>query len=259
MKINKQLLGEFFYDIYSTDDLEERFKIYEKYVQTLGFDGVSYTFIPEFCLEKNSKQAPTFIFSELFPESFIEQYSYDRFDKNDFTVKRIKAKKLEPMDWKIFKHSDELSLEEKNVIVVADNDHEIKNAISVPTMSNDKGIAGASFVSTANSADFQQLKNERLEMLQLFTKLFHDSTVNHSVPSLISTFVMPTFLSLNQKEIAVLRYLASGKYLKNIKYSTDISYSYASNLLSSLRKKLGGISNEKMMYLIGLFNMMDHL
>lgn len=259
MAVDKQLLGDFVTDIYSLDTLDERFNVYEKYVQLLGFDGCSYTFVPGFCMEKDSQNPPAFMFSELFPKSFLEQYTYDRFDQNDFTVRRIKAKQLAPMDWKVFEKTDELSEEEKNVIVVANNDHSVKNAISIPTMSEEIGIAGASIVSTANDADFRKLKDERLETLQICTKLFHDATVNQPISSLVHTFVMPLLTVLKPKEIVILRYIASGQHLKNISDTTDISYSYASNLLSELRQRLGGISNEKLMYIIGLFNILDHI
>ena len=195
----------------------------------------------------------------MFPTSFIEQYTHDRFDQNDFTVRRIKAKQLAPMDWKIYEKSDDLSEEEKSVLVIAENDHDIKNAISIPTMSEAIGIAGASIVSTANDADFKKLKKERLETLQVCTKLFHDSTVNQPISSLVHTFVMPLLADIKPKELIVLRYIASGKHLKNIADTTNISYSYASNLLSELRIRLGGISNEKLFYVIGLFNILDHL
>ncbi len=253
------MLGDFFYDIYSTDALDERFKIFEKYVQTLGFEGVSYTFMPEFYLKDDYQQAPAFMSSELFPRSFIEQYTDDRFDKNDFTVRRIKSKQLRPMDWQMCGRSDELSQEEKNVITTADHEHGIKNAISIPTMSKEVGIAGASIISTVSNTDFQKLKDEKLETLRLCTRFFHDSTQNQSTSRPARIFVLPLLTTLNPKEIYILRYLATGQSLKNISFTTDIvTYNYAKNVLHELRKKFGGISKDKLMYIIGLFNILEN-
>jgi len=259
MPINKQLLGDFTADIYTQNSLSSRFSIFEKYVQILGFEGVSYTFMPEFSLKKDIQRAPVFMSSKLFPCSFIEQYTHDRMDQNDFTVRRIKTKQLAPMDWQEFKYSDELSHAEKTIISIAKYDHNVKNALSIPTMSEDRGIAGASIVSTAKNAEFNQLKKENLETLSICTQLFHDATVNMSEASLADIFVIPLLIEMKPKEITILRYFASGKPLKNIYDTTGISYSYASNLLAELRQRLGGISNEKLMYIIGLFNLLDNL
>lgn len=259
MPVDKQIVGDFATEIYSLGSLTEHFEIYEKYVQKLGFEGVAYTFMPEFSLEKNIQQAPVFISSELFPISFIEQYAHDRFEKNDFSVRRIKAKQLTPMDWNKFRLSNKLTQKEKDVLLVANREHGISNGITIPTMSEEMGIAGASIVSRTNDSDFQKLKKERLETLQICTKLFHDATVNLSDSSLADKFVIPLLITMKPKEILILRYFLSGKPLKNISDTTDISYSYATNLLGDLRHKLGGISNEKLMYIMGLFKILDQL
>ena len=93
MSVDKQVLGDFTADIYYQNSLSKFFRTYNKYVQTLGFDGVAYSFIPEFSLEKSIQRAPVFMSSELFPNMFIEHYTQDRLDHHDFTIKRIKAKK----------------------------------------------------------------------------------------------------------------------------------------------------------------------
>ena len=259
MSVDKQVLGDFTADIYHQNSLSDFFRVYNKYVQTLGFDGVAYTFLPELSLEKNIQRAPVFMSSELFPNRFIEHYTQDRLDHHDFTIKRIKAKKMTPMDWQVFARSDRLTQEEKTTITIAHCDYDIKNAISIPTMSEDSGVAGASIISTETNANFEKLKKERLETLLICTKLFHDATVNLSRSSLADTFVMPLLTDMKPKEIIILRYFASGNSLKNIYDSTGISYSYASNLLSALRQRFGGISNEKLMYIIGLFGILDRL
>jgi DNA-binding CsgD family transcriptional regulator len=60
---------------------------------------------------------------------------------------------------------------------------------------------------------------------------------------------------LNGTEITILRYAASGKPLKNIQDHTGISYRYASNVLDKLRDKLGGISRDRLLYLVGFLRL----
>ena len=65
-------------------------------------------------------------------------------------------------------------------------------------------------------------------------------------------FILPLFETLKPKEIVILQYLATGKPMKNIQDYTGISHSYATNVLAELRLRLGGINNDKLMYLFGL-------
>ncbi|WGZ94854.1 MAG: hypothetical protein QJT81_02380 [Candidatus Thiothrix putei] len=61
--------------------------------------------------------------------------------------------------------------------------------------------------------------------------------------------------SLNDTEITVLRYAASGKPFKNIQDHTGISYRYASNVLDKLRDKFGGINRDRLLYLAGFLRL----
>ena len=46
MPVNSKLLGLFVEEIYAVGSFEDRFKIFEKYIKLLGFDGATYTLIP---------------------------------------------------------------------------------------------------------------------------------------------------------------------------------------------------------------------
>ena len=254
--MKKKIVTKFVKDVYlsSNDSLEFRFKLFEKYIQQLGFDGVTYSFIPSFILDNSIEQAPIFLHSELFPDSFLEQYINDRFDLDDFAIRRIKSNKLSTMDWSTYQNSKELTSAEKNVLKVSKQEHGIMNGITIPTMTGAKGVSAVSIVSSASDVEFSLLKKERLESLELITNIFHRSNVD-----LDEYFVKPYFSHFTQKEVTILKYLSKGLHLKNIADETDISHSYASNVLSKLRKKLGNITHDKLMYDLGVFKILDDL
>jgi len=252
--MSKKIVAKFVNDIYlsTSDSLESRFNLFEKYVQQLGFDGVAYTFIPSFILDNSIGQAPIILHSGQYPDSLIEQYTNDRLDLSDFAVRQVKENKLSVIDWRSYQNSNKLSSAEKNVVQIVLHEHGIKNNLTIPTMTGAKGVSGVSVVSSANDAEFSLLKKERLESLECITNIFHRSNVD-----LNEYFVKPYFSNFTPKEIIILKYLSKGLRLKNIAYETTISHSYALNVLSKLRRKLGSITHDKLMYDLGVFKILD--
>ncbi len=223
--------------------MQARFSLLNKYIQHLGFEGASYTVVPDFVLNNTFKKGPIFLVSDEFPYSFIDQYSTDRFDKIDFTISRIKANQFSTMDWKLYRNSTLLSDAEKNVLHIAEQDHGIINALSIPTMAGIKGVSGVSVISKDNDHSFGLLKKERQATLEAIIDVFHKNNLG------FEDYFVKSFLSeFSDKEILILKHLASGRLMKNIKHETGISVSYAANILSDLRKKLGNATVNKIMY-----------
>lgn len=253
MQSNAQFISDFVEDTFSLDSVNQRFSVFEEYVQKLGFDGVSYTVVPDFILNNRFNQGPVFLFSELFPESFIEQYTTERFDQNDFSIKRIKAGHRSSMDWKLNRHSNLLSQDEKKVLHIAEKEHDVINAITIPTMAGIKGISGVSVVSSANDSDFRMLKSERLSNLEKITDLFHRSNAGCD-----GSFIQPFLDGFSEKDIRILRHLRSGGLMKNVKHDIGISVSYASNLLSKLTTNIGdNVTINQIMYELGEIRFFD--
>ena len=235
--------------------LEELFQVYENFLLDLGYDGATYTFVSAIQIEAMKELPAVFLSTESYPMGFLSQYTEDRLDQHDFTVRKIKAGEMAPMDWREHELKGWVSKEEAEVIKLARDKYGIKNAISIPMMHEEKGGAGASIISYKEDDAFNVLKEKSLDLLLIITRLFHERIFIQD--DLNRKFVSPALESLTAKELVILRYKASGKPMKNIEEHTEISMSYAANVLSDLRVRLGGVNTVRLMYLLGLLNTFD--
>ncbi|MBU1724150.1 MAG: autoinducer binding domain-containing protein [Gammaproteobacteria bacterium] len=257
MRVDHYYLGMFADELLSATSLDERFGLYERYVCGLGFDAATYTYIPNIQLNTHFPTPPVFAFTESYPVAFLKHYGEARFDEDDFTIRKVMGEKcMNILDWREHERQQQISAAENHVIVVAREEYGIRNALTIPTMTGAIGIAGASVVSSEKDASFQLLKEERLGTLLKMTQIFHAQVFANQ--ELARRFLKPFLESLSQKEIDILRHLARGEAFKNIEYSVDVaSYKVAANILDKLRAKFGGITRDRLMFLIGLLNLLD--
>lgn len=250
MLSDEYFIEDFMHELYDLHCVEDRFKSYQKHAQHLGFEGVTYTFIPKIQLEVDLPLSPIFEFNNAFPLDFLEHYQAEGLDQRDFAIRKINnERESRPLDWHMHELTDLISADEKSLIRLAREEYRIQNALTLPTLSNNVGLAGASITSSEKDRSFNKLKAERLQRLCSITRLFHDSNSNQS--HLPAKFILPFVETLKPKEIQILSYLASGELMKNIPYHMDISTRYASNVLDGLRNRMGGITRDRLMYLVG--------
>ncbi|MGB1311576.1 MAG: helix-turn-helix transcriptional regulator [Leucothrix sp.] len=237
--------------------LDDNFRVYEKFLRQLGYDGATYTFVPKIQIEVMTDMATVFLSTESYPQGFIDQYAKEQLQKYDFTVRRITEGYMKPMDWREHELKGLVTQEELAVITLAREQYGIKNALSIPMSYEERGGAGASVISYKEDDEFNQLKANTLETLVAITRLFHERVFNHE--DLAHKFIMPILATLTPTEIAILKYKASGQTMKQFKDHTSISMSHATNVLSRLRKRLGGVSMERLLYLLGLLNTLGEM
>lgn len=257
--VNYDIFGRFSEELLEIDSMELGFKAYERCIQKLGFDAATYTFLsyPQLTTGKGSALPAVFLRTDEFPEQFIHSYVDERFERDDFTLPRILAGDMEIMDWQEFERNRGLASNQQALIRVAREDFKIRNALSIPTMSNDIGAVGASIISSKNNAEFQRLKEQNLATLVRCTQAFHQRYFK--LTNIPHEFVAPFLESLNEKEIAILRHLADGKPLKQIEYSVDVaSPKVASNMLDKIRSRFGGVTRDKLMFLVGELNILQY-
>ena len=257
--MNDTLLRDYLFELYQATSFNDRFNIYYKYTRKLGFEDVAYSIMPGIQFESIYKKNPVFMSSGSFSTDFLDHYSSEELIKDDFTIRNIKDNKLSPMDWRDYEKNMRLREKEKNLILLAREDYGIRNALSIPTMKNDLGIAGASIICSDNDNAFKGLKQERMRDLVFITHRFHESNLNKR--NLPKMFVAPFLEYLTVNEIGILCHLASGQHFQRIEYSIDIaSYKVASNALNNLRKKkFNNITKERLMYLCGFINLNEML
>lgn len=239
MPVDKFIIGDFVEKIYTEQSLEKRFDIYAKYIEQLGFDAALYTYFPSSQLDSTKFPIPPIrLQTRDFPVDFLEHYE------------------AEHLDWNEYRQKHKLNIEKTKIIAVAKEDYGIKNGISIPIMNRTIGAAGISIISSETDIVFKKLKNEKFETLITCTQLFHD--INYSNGMLQQEFVLYFLKILSTTEIEILRYLASGKHLKNIQDAKITSYKYAANTLCTIRKKFGKITRDKLMYIVGLLDALDY-
>lgn len=255
MEKNQDFLSSYISDLYSKKSAEDRFRVYEKYILSLGFSGATYTLATRMQLEAMNNLPLMFFHTTDYPVGFLEEYERERYDEIDFAKnKTLKTGKTEPMDWREHELSGELSEGEIFLIQRARDKYNIKNAISIPTMLDETGAAGVSIISTRDDQEFSVLKSKALHLLIPITRLFHESNVSD-----LGKFISPIFKELSDKEIAILNYKASGKPMKNIHDHTGLKYSYSTNVLSKLMTRLGNVNSDRLMYLFGLLNCLNDI
>lgn len=254
MAIDNELIVDFIGELFFSEStsFEGHFLVYEKFLLRLGYDGGTYTFLPQLQFEAMKDLPTIFQSTSAYPTGFIKQYTDERLDQSDFTMRKILEGDMAPMDWREYELTGLLSKEEVAVIKLAREAYGINNALSIPIMHEEHGGAGASVISYKPDDAFKTLKNETLESLVAITKLFHGHIFN--LEALTDKFIQPILGKLKPNEVIILKYKASGKLMKNIQAETGLSESYASNMLGDLRKKMGGLSTDRLMYLLGLLN-----
>lgn len=243
-------LEDYLTELSRADSLHSRFSVYSRAAEELGYEGVSYTYIPHAQMECTLPPAPVFECNDAFSSDFIDFYSTKGMVKDDFTVRMISHRVLNPLDWYEHENNDLTTQNEKKLIRIARKDFNIVSGLSIPTASDHIGMGGASFTNTDKNRSFTLLNKESLRALQTISHLFNGEICgNNNFPY---EFILPFVEQLRPKEARVLSYLMSGGYLKQINdFHNDITPKYASNLLDGLRRRMGGVTRDRLMSLLG--------
>lgn len=254
MRADYALVGQFVVELHEMASLGERFCLYERFILAMGFEGATYTFIPNLQMTPHFATPPVFVHTADYPMAFLEHYATERLDHHDFTIRKAPNSLWQALDWREHELRQQVSAAEAKVIQVAREEYSIRNALTIPTLVGHTGIAGASIISSEKAPRFDVLKQEKLETLRHITKSFHDCLFSEQ--QLLREFLQPFLDSLTSKEIIILRHLSSGKHLKQLD-SKVASYRVASNILDNLRNKFGNVPRDQLMYIVGLLHLLD--
>ncbi len=256
MNDNHKILGSFCAELHTVETFDSHFRVYEKYIELLGFDGACYTYLPKIQVENISLVQPVFAKTEHYPMAFLEDYEKQQFHNHDFTIRKGKEScSLSPMDWRDHELHGDLSEDEKNLIVFARENHGIINAITIPTQVSDAILAGASVISFLDDSEFKILKDKNLDTLDVITKTFHDKISSNS--NLVKLFSQPLLEKLTETELTALRLLSEGIPTKHLIEHMDVGERYAGEIIGRLCKKLNGINRDQLFFLLGRINLLQ--
>ena len=249
-------ITEFVMQLHTATTLDEAFAIYDKQVQNLGFEGALYAFIPRLQLETQLQLSPLFKISESRNPAFIKHYHEARLEQHDFTLHHVLKGNMTPLDWGTEAKKGTLNAAENNLLTLAREDYGIRHGISMCTMFDEIGIAGASVVSTEADHIYQRLVDERLNTLRVCIEIFHAHLMLK--PHFFYYFLIPLLENLTSKEKKLLRFIAEGRPMKSSGIP-DITYRYSDKLMQNIRAKFGGISKGRLIYYIGLLRLLNYL
>jgi hypothetical protein len=265
MEYKQTDLGEYAESLFSAGCFAEAFEHFEKQVTKLGFDGVLYTYIPRALLNSNFLREPVYEVSSSYSPGYMKHYADARFEKHDPLIKAVMDGVSEPIDWwgeitNKYMETDTASRE----VLATSRSYDIANGITLPLMSEQRGIAGASFI-TSEAKRFDVLKRENLEKLKLSTQMFHSLVVSDACH--VSHFLKPILNALTDTELRFLQKLAQGKTPKQISVELSKSEKYLEQVMLNMRRKFSGAGEEspltlnrnQLLYYAGLLGLIDHL
>jgi len=246
----ESVLSDFLQNIGLAVNIDEMFAALEKAVTMLGFDNVSYTYVPLVIGNNLYQLSPIFLISQSYEKRFIAHYASEKLGLDDFTIKRIKNGDMIPMNWWEEAEKKALSHKEKKVIEIARNDYGIRHGITIPTYSTKNGIAGVSVTSSESNTVFSSLYKERLLLIKAIAQIFNDRVLVS--PKIRQNFMTPFLQKLTDMEKGVLKKLSQGYAPQVIAYELNSTYRYVNNVITILRGKFGGITRDQLLYAAGL-------
>ncbi|WP_299875983.1 autoinducer binding domain-containing protein [uncultured Cocleimonas sp.] len=245
----------FIQNLYDAETLTDKFSLLEKEITNSGFCGALYTFIPKLTRLTTSLQ-PVFQHTDSY-QPIINYYHKNDFSRHDFIIRLIEEGILHTIDWWEEANKMDLSKKEQQLITVVKETYGITKGFTFPTLSNDLGYAAVSIISFEDSYTNKTVNADILEHLKKCSRLYHDHAMIHQDARY--KFILPILKTLTPKKIALIRYLISGKPMKNISKEVDISTRYAEKLLIEIRKQFGNISTNELIYLLGLLNIPEYI
>jgi hypothetical protein len=265
MKYSNIDLAEYAESLFSAQGFDEAFKVFEQEVLKFGFEGVLYTYIPRVMLDSNFPIKPVYKVSHQYNPKYLAHYIDTRFDKHDPLIKAVQDGVTKPIDWwsEVNGRCMEADKASREVIATL-RDYGISNGITLPLMFEEKGIAGASFI-TSESISFDPLKDENIDWLKLCTNMFHSLVLSSSTHT--SYFIKPVFNDLNETEKSFLKKLARGKTPTQISVELNKSEKYLEQVMLRIRRKLSGVSADsspllnrnQVLYYAGLMDLIENL
>lgn len=260
-----QALGEYAEALYQAENIDAAFSAFEHYVFKLGFEGALYTFIPRISLEANFPQAPVYQVSDCYSPKYLSHYMEADFFQHDPIVSAIEQGQLTPLDWWGEVKKGKMNKAEKSVIVTAREDYQVMHGITIPIMSDSRGIAGASFISSENDRLYAKLKTTHFAQLKLCTQLYHGAVLSKAF--LARHFLQPLIVNLSVKEKGLICGLSTGKSMQQIAMELGTQVKYMDKVVRHTREKFSGvgldepakINRNQLMYSIGLLDLLDSL
>ncbi|MCG8311898.1 MAG: autoinducer binding domain-containing protein [Pseudomonadales bacterium] len=255
MDNDQLILLDFVAALQVSDKVEDLFATLERSVVALGFDGISYTYVPQVIADTLEKTSPVFFTSGSYSSAFINHYGEANLGAQDFTIKRIASGDMSQIHWWHEVENRTLSRFEKRVLEIMRYDYQMTNGISIPTLSSEAALAGVSLFSGERGTDFDLLYREKAQALQVISRIFHDRV--HGDTHYKFRFYEPFLNQITNGEKRILAMLAKGIQPKAIAIELEVTEKYVNNVTGKLKDKFNVKSRNELLYVAGNINFIE--
>ena len=232
--------------------LDTAFRSLSSVVSSMGFDSIVYTLIP---LSLRTDLPPVFLKSRDFSNGFLQHYEQAGLVEHDFTIKRAAAGLQTTLNWQKELATSQLTSAEANVVLLAQHDYGINNAITIPAQNTPDTVAGFSITSCLKTPLFDDLHCKYADLLRLLCEHFHRFVVQlHRRP-----FYKPIIDSLSDHEKSVIDLVSNGYRLKQSFDLYSLSPGLAGKTLHKLYRKFGVSDQGELGHLIGRHQLVEML
>lgn len=226
-------------------------------VEQLGFDGVIYSFYPK-TLHKSPEIQPILQYSDRFAP-FVRHYIEQDYGNRDFVIRLAFKGHKRCIDWWEEINNGNVRPDELEVTIDARDNFGIQNGMTIPILRGPYAIAGISVITFNPSQPyFEQLKSEKLDELINSASDYHFALMTGDDG--IYAFVSNVIACLSEPQKLVLQHLLRNQPMKAITvWNPEISVKNAERILRTIKKELGDISTNQLMYLLGRMDAKKYL
>lgn len=249
-------LAEYYFRLGTVDKLEEGFALLESHIRSLGFDAVAYSAMPR-SIGAPGRFNPVFLTSRDYSKDFLIHYEEAGLWQQDFTIERIQNGLTDVMDWQFEAHKNTLTAVQKDVIDLAAYEYGIKNAVTIPTQSDQHVIAGASVIAYVYRPSFEIIMKNHFAEVHQVLKAFHQFVFARTYTA--SYFYQPLIDTLTTSQKRVLAFIVTGRPQKHSKEFIGLSPTRTGNILSELYDCLGVRNVSHLSYLAGQHRLIEML
>lgn len=235
----------------------EAFSSLCKKVERLGFDAVIYTFYPK-TLHKSRDIQPVLQYSDRFAP-FVSHYIEQGYGNRDFVIRLAFKDHKRCIDWWEEINNGNIRPDELEVTVDGRDNFGIQNGVTIPILRGPHAIAGISVITfNPNQSYFEKLKSEKLDELINCASDYHFSLMTGD--DSIYAFVSNVMKCLSEPQKLVIQHLLRNQPMKAITVcNPELSVKNAERILRAIKKELGDISTNQLMYLLGRMDAKKYL
>lgn len=240
-------LMDYIRQMYAAKNFKHCFTILTQSIETLGFDGVIYSYVPF-----SFTQKPIIYQSESYGDSYLQAYQDNNLFANDHVVKAAIYGEKTWLNWFDTNILEALNSNEMSVIDTTKK-FGINNGISFRTFLSSHAYAGVSIICRKDDAYFQAVCMKNREMLELVVQHFYAKISSNNDNQ--TRFILPLIPKLSKTKQQTLKGLSQGINIKKISSSLNVSEKYIQNLVGDIRQEFNCQTRDELMYTLGILGL----